>query len=108
MNSSQRGDKGLPRNGMPPIHPGEILREEFMVPMALSVKDLADNLEVSEHLIADVVEERCGVTPDLAQRLAGALKTSAGFWSRLQATYEERKASTEGEASSRVSSGPGA
>lgn len=108
MSSSQRGDKGLPRNGMPPIHPGEILREEFMVPMALSVKDLADNLKVSEQLIADVVEERCGVTPDLAQRLAGALKTSADFWNRLQTTYEERKASTGGKASSDGSSGPGA
>lgn len=108
MSSSHRGDKGPPRNGMPPIHPGEILREEFMVPMALSPKDLADTLEVPEQLITDVVEERCAVTPDLAQRLAGALKVSPGFWNNLQATYEERKASTEGDASSGGSSGPGA
>lgn len=108
MSSSQRVDQSLPQNGMPPIHPGGILREEFMVPAALGPKYLADILGVSEQLIADVVEERCGVTPDLAQHLAGVLKTSADFWKRLQATYEEHKASTGGEASSRISSRPGA
>jgi len=79
-------------NGMRPVHPGEILREEYLVPLGLSASALARALGVSAPTVNDVVLERRGVTADMALRLAAALDTTAGFWVGLQATYELRKA----------------
>ncbi|WP_145156174.1 HigA family addiction module antitoxin [Pseudomonas oryzihabitans] len=87
------------KNGMPPIHPGEILREEFLVPMNITPAALARALGVSNPTVNDVVLERRGISADLALRLEAALGSSAQFWMNLQATYELRRAETEkGEA----------
>lgn len=77
-----------PTNGMRPIHPGEVLREEFLVPMGLSAHALAMALHVPAPRINDIVRERRAVTADTAMRLARALGTSAEFWMGLQADYE--------------------
>ncbi|QDD90663.1 HigA family addiction module antitoxin [Pseudomonas oryzihabitans] len=79
-------------NGMRPVHPGEILREEYLVPMGISASALARALGVSAPTVNDVVLERRGVTADMALRLAAAFDTTPGFWVGLQATYELRKA----------------
>ncbi|MCC7098928.1 MAG: HigA family addiction module antidote protein [Rubrivivax sp.] len=77
-----------PTNGMRPIHPGEVLREEFLLPMGLSAHALAMALHVPAPRINDIVRERRAVTADTAMRLARALGTSAEFWMGLQADYE--------------------
>jgi addiction module HigA family antidote len=73
---------------LPPIHPGEILRADFMEPMGLSMNRLALDLRVPVTRIAEIVHERRGVTPDTALRLARYFNTSPGFWVNLQAAYD--------------------
>jgi addiction module HigA family antidote len=75
-------------NGMRPIHPGEILREEFLVPLGLTAHALAAALQVSAPRINDIVRERRAVTADTALRLAKFFGTSAEFWMGLQADHD--------------------
>ncbi len=77
-----------PPSGMRPIHPGEVLREEFLQPMGLSAHALALALHVPAPRINDIVRERRAVTADTAMRLARYFGTSAEFWMGLQADYE--------------------
>jgi len=76
------------KNGMRPIHPGEILREEFLIPLGLSAHALAMSLQVPAPRINEIVRERRTVTADTALRLAKFLGTSAEFWMGLQADYD--------------------
>ncbi len=78
------------KNGMRPIHPGEILREEYMVPMGLSANALAHALGVTPARINDIVRERRGITADTALRLARYFGTDAQSWINLQAAYDLR------------------
>jgi addiction module HigA family antidote len=80
------------KNGMRPIHPGEILREEYMVPMGLSANALAQDLGVTPTRINDIVRERRGITADTALRLARYFGTDAQSWINLQAAYDLRVA----------------
>ncbi len=73
-----------------PIHPGEILREEFMVPLDLSTHALALALRVPATRVGDIVRARRAITPDTALRLARYFGTSADLWLGLQAEYELR------------------
>ena len=73
---------------LPPVHPGEILRADFMEPMGLSMNRLALDLRVPVTRIAEIVHERRGVTPDTALRLARYFNTSPGFWVNLQSAYD--------------------
>jgi addiction module HigA family antidote len=73
---------------LPPIHPGEILRADFMEPLSLSMDRLALDLRVPVTRIAEIVHERRGVTPDTALRLARYFNTSAAFWLNLQSAYD--------------------
>jgi addiction module HigA family antidote len=75
-------------NGMRAIHPGEILREEFLVPMEISANALAIVLQVPAPRINDIVRERRGITADTALRLARYFGTSAEFWLGLQDDYD--------------------
>jgi addiction module HigA family antidote len=83
------------KNGMRPIHPGEILREEYLVPLGLSAKALARALGVTTARVNDIVRERCGITGDTALRLAGYFGTDAQSWLNLQAAYKLRLAEIE-------------
>jgi addiction module HigA family antidote len=74
------------------IHPGEILREEFLKPLRLSSYELAKRLHVPVPRIHDIVLEKRGVTADTAVRLARYFGTSEGFWMNLQASFEVRDA----------------
>ena len=75
-------------NGMRPIHPGEVLREEFLLPMGLSAHALAIALHVPAPRINDIVRERRAITADTAIRLGRYFGMSAEFWMGLQADYE--------------------
>ena len=77
-----------PQKLLPPIHPGEILRAEFMEPLRLSMNRLALDLRVPVTRIAEIVHERRGITPDTALRLARYFNTSPGFWLNLQSAYD--------------------
>jgi addiction module HigA family antidote len=76
------------KNGMRPIHPGEVLREEFLVPMKLTAHGLAIALHVPAPRINDIVRERRAVSADTAMRLARFFNMSPEFWMGLQADYE--------------------
>ena len=75
-------------NGMRPIHPGEILREEFLAPMGITAHALAMALQVPAPRIHDIVRERRAVTVDTALRLAKHLGTSPEFWLGLQTDHD--------------------
>jgi addiction module HigA family antidote len=75
-------------NKMRPIHPGEVLREEFLDPLGLSAHALAQALRVPAPRVNDIVRERRSVTPDTALRLARHLGTTPQFWLNLQASYD--------------------
>ena len=72
----------------PPIHPGEILRTEFMEPLRLSMNRLALDLRVPVTRIGEIVHERRGISPDTAMRLGRYFNTSAGFWLNMQSAYD--------------------
>ncbi|WP_312975468.1 HigA family addiction module antitoxin [Stutzerimonas nitrititolerans] len=74
-------------NGMRPVHPGEVLREEFLEPLGMTPAALARALHVSAPTINDIVRERRGVTADTAIRLGRYFDTSAQFWMNLQSDY---------------------
>jgi len=76
------------RDRLPPIHPGEILREEFLVPLGMSAHQLALALRVPATRINDIVNERRGITADTALRLSRYFGTTPKFWLNLQASYE--------------------
>lgn len=80
------------QNGMRPIHPGEILREEYLDPLEMSVSALSRALHVPPTRMNEIVRENRGITADTALRLARFFGTSERFWLNLQVEYELRKA----------------
>ena len=72
----------------PPIHPGEMLREEFMVPLGLTAGKVAKAIGVPRTRIERVVREETGLSVDTAVRLARYFKMSEGFWINMQTHYE--------------------
>ena len=85
----------MPRNSMRPIHPGEILREEFLAPIAFSAHALAQALRVPATRIGEVVNERRAITADTALRLARYFGTTPEFWLNLQTAFDLRTAERE-------------
>jgi len=77
---------------LPPIHPGEILREEFMQPLGLSQNALARSLHVPPRRINEIVLGQRGISADTALRLGRCFGTTAEFWTGLQSDYELRLA----------------
>lgn len=87
----------ITRKGTPEwrVHPGEILREEFLKPMRLTVYQLAKELHVPAPRLNDIVLRKRGVSADTAIRLARFFGTSEQFWLGLQAAYEVSMAKEE-------------
>ena len=79
------------------IHPGEILREEFMKPMGISQNALAIALRVPSTRIGEIVNERRGISADTALRLAIYFNTTSDFWMNLQTNYDLKIALKEKE-----------
>jgi len=73
---------------LPPIHPGEILREEFLSPLGMSAHQLALALRVPATRINDIVHEKRGITADTALRLSRYFGTTPRFWMNMQASWE--------------------
>jgi antitoxin HigA-1 len=85
-----RGDlvaRRLPRH-RPPTHPGEMLREEFLVPLSITQPELAERMDVSFPRLNEIVRGKRGVTPDTALRLARVVGMSADFWLGLQQDWD--------------------
>jgi addiction module HigA family antidote len=79
------------KNGLRPIHPGEILREEFLEPLAMSANALSLELHVPAPRINDIVRERRAISTDTAMRLARYFGTTPQFWLNLQTAFDLKK-----------------
>ena len=80
---------------LPSIPPGEILLEEFMKPLAISIYALARDIHVPPNCVGEIVNGKRGITADTALRLSKYLRTSAGLWRGLQADFDLRIAMRE-------------
>jgi addiction module HigA family antidote len=76
------------KDRMPPLHPGEFLREDFMIPLGLSANALALALRVPATRIGEIVKERRGITADTALRLGRYFRMTPEFWMNLQSHYD--------------------
>ncbi|RKS20142.1 addiction module HigA family antidote [Pseudomonas sp. WPR_5_2] len=83
------------RNGMRPIHPGEVLSEEFLKLLGITVADLARSLNEPEAQVSEVVSKQRGVSAGLAKKLSIHLNTTPEFWLNLQSSYDLRSAQIE-------------
>jgi len=84
----------IPKNRIA-THPGEILLEDFLVPMGLTQKELADSIRVPFQRINEIVSGKRGLTPSTALRLAKYFGTTAGFWLNLQMRRDLQSAETK-------------
>ena len=91
-----------PVNRMRAIHPGEVLREDFLIPAGISVNALAIALSVPATRIHEIVKERRAVTADTAERLARYFGGDAASWLALQASYDLKTLPTRDEIERRV------
>jgi addiction module HigA family antidote len=92
-------------NLLPPVHPGEVLREDFMKPLGLTINRLALELHVPATRVGEIVHERRRITADTALRLARYFQTNAEFWLNLQNFFDleiERRSGIASEIESRV------
>ncbi len=87
----------IARKGTPNwrVHPGEILREEFLKPMGISAYELAKRLHVPAPRVNDIVLERRGISADTAVRLSRFFGTTEHFWLNLQGAYEISRVKAE-------------
>lgn len=91
-----------PINRMRAVHPGEVLREDFLAPLGLSVNALAVALGVPATRIHEIVKERRGITADTAERLAHYFGGDAASWLAMQASYDLKTLPTRAEIERRV------
>jgi|SRR5262249_33380684 len=73
---------------LPPMHPGEVLREEFMEPLDLTAYALANHIDVPRTRLERIAREEIGITVDTALRLAAYFRTTPQFWMNLQTKFE--------------------
>ena len=71
-----------------PTHPGVIIKEDYLEPLSISIKDMADNLGVSRKTLSKIINERGSVTPEMALRLSRAFDTTPDLWMNLQKNYD--------------------
>ncbi len=71
-----------------PPHPGEVITEEILKPLGLSVAEMAQHLGINPEILSQVLNEQCALTPDLAYRLSLLFKPSGESWLRQQAAYD--------------------
>jgi len=87
----------MAKSTTPPVHPGEILLEDYMKPEGISINQLARDLRVPVTRISEIVNERRGITGDTALRLGRYFSNSAEFWMNLQRNYDLRVARVQSE-----------
>jgi addiction module HigA family antidote len=93
--SSTTIEEKMTRNRMRPIHPGEILREEFLMPLQMSAHALSQAIRVPATRVNDIVNGKRGITADTALRFARYFGNSPDFWMNLQTAYDLRAAERE-------------
>ena len=76
------------KRALPPSHPGAVLRELFMKERDLTITELAKGLGMTRANLSAIVNERAGISPELAVKLSAAFGNSATFWTNLQTNYE--------------------
>lgn len=86
------------KNGMRPVHPGEMLREDYLEPLKMSASALAKALHVGAPTVNDIVREKRGVSPLMALRLSRYFGGTAQFWLNMQTTYDLKMAEKEAAA----------
>jgi addiction module HigA family antidote len=97
------GDGTMKRSALPPMHPGEVLREEFLKPLGLSAYRVAEAGGIPRTRIERIVREEVGISADTALRLGRLFNTSAQFWLNLQSRYDvETKAAEIGPELERI------
>lgn len=77
-----------------PTHPGNIIKEDYLLPLSTTIKDMAATLGVSRKTLSKIINERGTVTPDMALRLSRAFDTTPDFWLNLQKNYDLWQAET--------------
>jgi addiction module HigA family antidote len=82
----------VPKNGLRPIHPGEVLREDYLRPLGISANALAQSLKVPASRVNDIVLERRGITVDTAMRLVRFFGGDVQSWMNLQTAFEVKVA----------------
>ena len=81
-----------------PTHPGKIIKDDYLTPLAITITELASILVVSRKTLSKILNERGGITPDMALRLSQAFDTSPEFWLNLQKNYDLWQAEHESKA----------
>ncbi len=76
------------RRGLPPSHPGEILREMFIKELGLTITEVAEGLGMARGNLSAIINERAGISPELAIKLSEAFGNTAEFWMNLQKNYD--------------------
>ncbi|MGK0289820.1 MAG: addiction module HigA family antidote [bacterium] len=71
-----------------PTHPGKIIKEDYLVPLSIKIKDMASNLGVSRKTLSKIVNEKGAISPDMALRLSRAFDTTPDLWLNLQTKYD--------------------
>jgi antitoxin HigA-1 len=71
-----------------PTHPGNIIKQDYLLPLSISIKDMADTLGVSRKTLSKIINERGAITPDMALRLSRAFDTTPDLWLNLQKNYD--------------------
>ena len=71
-----------------PTHPGNIIKEDYLLPLSITIKDMANSLGVSRKTLSKIINERGAITPDMALRLSRAFDTTPDFWLNLQKNFD--------------------
>ena len=71
-----------------PTHPGKIIKEDYLIPLSITIKDMSAILGVSRKTLSKIINERGSITPDMALRLSLAFKTTPELWLNLQMNYD--------------------
>ena len=71
-----------------PTHPGSIIKNDYLIPLSVTIKDMAETLGISRKTLSKIINERGSITPDMALRLSRAFDTTPAFWLNLQKNYD--------------------
>lgn len=76
------------KKGMPPVHPGEILKEMYLDPMGITITEFAQGLKVARRTVSLIINGHSGISAEMALRLSKAFDTTAEFWLNLQRNHD--------------------
>lgn len=78
----------MPKRGMPPVHPGNILKTMYLDPLGITVTEFAENIDVARRTVSLLINEHSGVSAEMALRLSKALGTTPEIWLNMQQKYD--------------------